>query len=60
MISVGNIIGKTIEEARSMSAYIIRVVRQDGEHVYVSQEECRDRINVSIINDKIDEVLSIG
>jgi hypothetical protein len=58
--TANRIIGKTIEEARLMSDEIIRVVMQDGEQVAASQDFFPNRINVSIINDKIDEVVRIG
>jgi hypothetical protein len=56
-----SIIGKTIEEARAkLPDQIIRVVMQDGERLCITQDESPGRINISVINDKIDEIVGIG
>ena len=51
-----------INASRRLKAvnYTLRVVRKDGDNFIVTMDFCSNRINVSVKNDVIVELLSIG
>lgn len=55
-----HLIGKTLEEARSLTSMQIRVMNRDGKSLMGTADFRTDRINVSIKENKIVTIRGIG